>query len=206
MYNINSGYYNYSMSNRAVDAYREGKKPLSKWTKSDILEAVRELIYSEEIAANFNFNLLKKVKASRLKKLCLHSTEYHHTSKYFNRTDFYSIDVDYLESLTDSDLYYYLEEQKKEKEQKEAGESLQYVSVYFYEWEGRFRNFKSKKFYTRLGIQKSGWVYLLDPVNFKERKRIDGKGIESITVLSKCRKPKSFNAQRVKDLKKKYKL
>lgn len=32
-----SGYKGYSMSNNAVAAYSEGKKPMSKWTKSEIL-------------------------------------------------------------------------------------------------------------------------------------------------------------------------
>ena len=36
MYNMNSGYSGYSMSNRAVEAYESGEKPLSKWTKTEI--------------------------------------------------------------------------------------------------------------------------------------------------------------------------
>ena len=32
-----SGYKGYSMSNNAVAAYSGGKKPMSKWTKSEIL-------------------------------------------------------------------------------------------------------------------------------------------------------------------------
>ena len=35
-----SGYYGYSMSNNAVEAYENGERPLSKWRKSDILEAI----------------------------------------------------------------------------------------------------------------------------------------------------------------------
>ena len=35
-----SGYYGISMSNNAVKAYEEGKKPYSKWTKKGILERI----------------------------------------------------------------------------------------------------------------------------------------------------------------------
>lgn len=35
MWNMNSGYSGYSMSNRAVDAYEDGEMPLSKWTKKN---------------------------------------------------------------------------------------------------------------------------------------------------------------------------
>lgn len=46
----NSGYSGYSMSNRAVEAYASGEQPLSKWSKDDILEAIKEInpdIYDE---------------------------------------------------------------------------------------------------------------------------------------------------------------
>lgn len=45
-----AGYYNYSMSNNAVSAYADGEKPLSKWTKSEIIETlVSEGVSSEKI-------------------------------------------------------------------------------------------------------------------------------------------------------------
>ena len=41
MNNMNSGYNGYSMSKRATEAYYNGEKPLSKWTKADIRSAVK---------------------------------------------------------------------------------------------------------------------------------------------------------------------
>lgn len=38
-----NGYSGYSMSNNAVAAYEDGEKPLSKWSKSDIILAVAEI-------------------------------------------------------------------------------------------------------------------------------------------------------------------
>ena len=40
MYNLNSGYSGYSMSNRAVEAYSCGEMPLSKWTKKAIINRI----------------------------------------------------------------------------------------------------------------------------------------------------------------------
>ena len=37
-----AGYYFYSMSNNALDAYRRGEMPMSKWTKKAILQRLEE--------------------------------------------------------------------------------------------------------------------------------------------------------------------
>ena len=37
-----AGYNGWSMSNNAVAAYEDGEKPLSKWTKADIFDAIKE--------------------------------------------------------------------------------------------------------------------------------------------------------------------
>lgn len=58
-----AGYYNYSMSNNAVNAYADGEKPLSKWTKSEIIETlVFEGVSSEKI------NLIKKLPAIKKRR------------------------------------------------------------------------------------------------------------------------------------------
>lgn len=89
----NSGYCGYSMSNRAVEAYESGEKPISQWSKYDLLCGIK--------AQGFNDPLLEKLRVSELKQLFLTRSSWHHTSKMFNRTDFYSVDVD---GVTHSDL------------------------------------------------------------------------------------------------------
>ena len=44
-----AGYCGYSMSNNAVDAYNDGEKPLSKWTKRAIIEAIEEAVECEDL-------------------------------------------------------------------------------------------------------------------------------------------------------------
>lgn len=71
------------MSNNAVDAYENGEKPLSKWNKTEILNAISEL--------GWNADLFKGFKVSDLKEVLLEESSWHHTSKFFNETSFYQI-------------------------------------------------------------------------------------------------------------------
>lgn len=41
-----AGYSGYSMSNNAVDAYENGEKPYSKWTKQDLLIDILKYVKS----------------------------------------------------------------------------------------------------------------------------------------------------------------
>lgn len=80
-----SGYFGYSMSNNACVAYDEGKMPLSKWKKADILAALKES-NGEDFAM-----LAKSYTVKILKKAVLECREWHHTSSRYNRTDFYEV-------------------------------------------------------------------------------------------------------------------
>lgn len=63
MNDMNSGYNGFSMSNRAVQAYEDGEKPLSKWTKAEIMDII-EYHVKDEVANQ----TLKKAPLSFLKK------------------------------------------------------------------------------------------------------------------------------------------
>ena len=107
------------MSNRAIEAYNNGEKPFSKWTKKDILDAIEEYKQeSDDPTVHLFYTVfyeLAKVRAAVLKTHLLHKSSWHHTSKFYNRTDFYELDIDYLESLTDSDLDEWVHNSKKSK-------------------------------------------------------------------------------------------
>lgn len=79
-----AGYNGWSMSNNAVEAYANGEKPLSKWSKADILEAIEE----QEVELNCTMEKLRKIPAKVLKLVCLRYSSWHHTSNHFNKTDF----------------------------------------------------------------------------------------------------------------------
>lgn len=89
----NSGYVGYSMSRRAVQAYENGEKPISKWTKAAMLETLDEIAWDNDWPDTAMAEL-KRMRKDDLSALFLDRTSWHHTSKHFNRTDFYSIDPD----------------------------------------------------------------------------------------------------------------
>lgn len=106
-----NGYSGYSMSNNAVDAYNRGNKPISKWTKKAILDEIKSI--GEEYNLKFDFERLKKENVSELRETILAKNGYHHTSKHYNVTDFYCIDLEelydngyILDRLNKHDIHY----------------------------------------------------------------------------------------------------
>ena len=92
--NMNSGYVGWSMSVRASEAYRGGEMPKSKWTKRAILGAIydelRGLLEEDRIAYLMR-GFSRMTKDSLFSKF-FYPSSWHHTSKFANPTDFYSLD------------------------------------------------------------------------------------------------------------------
>lgn len=91
------GYKGQSMSVNAVWAYDRGEKPLSKWTKSAILEEIKNIFdeLPEEKA-----EMIKKMTLTELRENFLNYTAYHHTGKFYNTTNFYELDIEKIEKIT----------------------------------------------------------------------------------------------------------
>lgn len=84
------GYIGRSESVRASEARQEGQKPLSKWTKKAIIEAMKANGAPEE--------LLRKAEAQPLwvlQQSVLSKASWHHTGPNYQKTDFYGINDDY---------------------------------------------------------------------------------------------------------------
>ncbi len=104
-----AGYYGYSMSNNAVYAFSENKTPISKWSKRKIFEVIEEELKDKNFREEYSIpneiiGKLKKVPLKILKKEILVSNEWHHTSKFYNPTDFYEIDFDYILDLSEEQI------------------------------------------------------------------------------------------------------
>ena len=127
-----AGYYNFSMSNNARTAYANGEKPLSRWTKEEILSELEE-----ETAEK-----LKPLTARELRKILLYRSSWHHTSSRYNRTSFYSINKDKAEEITEEEIREIIKMRKERiiegKEVKETS-TPSYITalVQYTEWEGR---------------------------------------------------------------------
>ena len=178
---MNSGYHGFSMSKRAVEAYNQGEKPFSKWTKEQILNELTE--FGEELYYDYPFRLksfyklvdqLKKVKSDVLKAHLLRKSSWHHTGKFFNRTDFYSIDFDLIDSL---DLKT-VKEWQQEKIKKEVEQVKRYECIYL-EWGGTRQHPKATEVRAK-GIIKGNWFY---PDNENIKKSINANGFKILKEL-----------------------
>lgn len=132
---------NYSMSNNAISAYNSGEKPLSKWTKADIVNAFPE-------------DKQRFVESLTLKELRDNFLAYggwHHTGKYYNRTEFWYIDEDAIEEITQEKV-----EQIKSKREKVEKEKVKEKPTYitakikYTVWVGKYRNYQKPKEYIEI--------------------------------------------------------
>lgn len=124
-----AGYNGFSMSNNAVDAYTNGERPLSKWSKSDLLEEY-DNVCDESDLKKYD---LSKLRLDVLKRELLVYSSWHHTSSRFNNTDFYKIDVEACERLN-NDKVKELEKERMIKE--ESKETIEKWEVKYLTWSG----------------------------------------------------------------------
>lgn len=174
-----AGYYGYSMSNNAVDAYRNGEMPLSKWNKKIITEEMKKQIAEGELSLQCSLEELGKLPLKALKECFLYCSSEHHTSKYYNMTRFYSLDTDSLEELTDQKLEEIAHRYKEQREQKKAQDITEEKwKCAFLEWSGR-RNYRKAKRVVETGIVRGQWFIRSDGT----RKKTTGTGFKFIEKI-----------------------
>lgn len=182
MFNMNSGYSGYSMSNRAVEAYDNGEKPLSKWTKADMLEVIEAYISGKDMA--FNMTSLKKAPKVVIAELVLIKSSWHHTSSYCNATEFYAINLDILDQLTDEKIKKAVEAHRKSL--AEAPSVNRYKgTIQYLEWSGTRNHPKATKCeLSDVNIEEKGCFYIVtdDSGNILLKKKIGSNG----TSVTKC--------------------
>lgn len=151
-----AGYNEWSMSNNAIAAYENGEKPLSKWTRADIFD----IIVDTEIELKCSIKKLRKLPVKVLKEVCLTYSSWHHTSNHYNKTNFYSLDVEKIESLTDEKIDKLLIDYKTSKnaENKFLEEKWECA---FLEWSGSRKHPKTTEVIEK-GIIKGNWFYRKD--------------------------------------------
>lgn len=151
-----AGYNGWSMSNNAVAAYENGEKPLSKWTKTDILETVE----NQEVKLKCSMEKLRKLPAKVLKEVCLTYSSWHHTSNHYNETDFYSLDEERIENLTDAKIDELLNEYKTNKKEESEPTEEKWKCA-FLEWGGT-RKHPTATEIVEEGTVKGDWFYRKD--------------------------------------------
>lgn len=181
--NANSGYNGYSMSNRAVEAYSNGEKPLSKWTKAEIISAVSEIDSDKA-------ELLKSVKALTLKEKVLYCSSWHHTSSRYNKTNFYRIDEDFINGLTEEDITEMALENRNEKKKSKTYKG----DIFYIEWSGT-RNYPKaeEKCLNNVNIEERGSFYYVtdDAGNKLLKKKIGSNGTRVVNYIEEEEKRKA---------------
>lgn len=163
------------MSNNAVEAYENGERPLSRWRKSDILEAISV----SEIELKCSISKLQKLPVKVLKEVCLTRSSWHHTSNYYNQTYFYALDEEYIGNLTDEKIEKLLKECKSEEKRREPAEERWKCA--FLEWSGSRKHPKATELVEE-GIIRGQWFYRQD--GSKKKTSANGfRFIERVSVL-----------------------
>lgn len=163
------GYSGYSMSNRAVAAYEDGEKPLSKWTKAEILGAIADELGQEKA------NMLKGIRTDVLKRKLLYNSSWHHTSLMYNKTEFYAVDFEKVDELTQDDIEKML---AAPVEQAPAPKTYK-GSIDYLEWTGTRNHPKAIKHRLEdVNIEERGSFYIITDDDGKEilRKKIGSNG------------------------------
>ncbi len=181
--NANSGYHGYSMSNRALDAYSNGEKPLSKWTKAEIISAIAEIDSAKA-------ELLRSVKLSTLKENVLYCSSWHHTSNMYNKTNFYSIDEDLIKGLTEEDITKLASANRDKKKKSKTYKG----DIFYLEWSGT-RNYPKaeEKCLTNVNIEERGSFYYVtdDAGNELLKKKIGSNGTRVVDYIEEEEKEKA---------------
>jgi hypothetical protein len=141
------GYSNYSMSNRAVAAYREGRKPLSRITAHDLKRG------GVDLPKNFAVWLAKTKHWT--------PSEWHHTSSHYNDTDFYDpTDLADLITHNEIDLEALLAEFKESQREKAAQKGTDRVKGKYAVWGGSRSRPKLEDWVEFTGEKRGNSIYL----------------------------------------------
>lgn len=159
-----SGYCGYSMSNNAVEAYRSGEKPKSKWTKREIIEEIKRQVEEEEAELNVSMSDIEKMPLEALRDLALYESSWHHTSGYYNETSFYSVDAS---EITESDIEDWRPPEK-------IPQTAHRAKVRYTEWYGS-RKYRHSYEIEEWGVIKGNWFY---PDKGRGKKDIHGNWFE----------------------------
>lgn len=169
--NMNSGYNGYSMSKRASEAYRNGEKPLSRWTKKEIVS-----LSGDERMAGYPLSVLRKY------FLC--QSSWHHTSRYANRTDFFAISEDAIRNIDIDELDRLAEEDMKQRQASAMEQEKPKKAIISYgEWEGT-RSHPRLVMREEYAIVIGRWAYL----ESGKRKDLSGRHVKSCKTFTRAPK------------------
>lgn len=174
------------MSCRALQAYENGEKPLSKRKKEEILD-----LLSQESELDFS-----KMNLDMLKDYFLVKTGRHHTGKFYNKTPFYRFEFD-PESWNQDQIDYCVSAKKGEKKQKKENNYITARIIYhfrtgsrkhpIYNSEEEIVRFRSLdgKVKTKNGNKLLSKITILNEIENTDRFLTDGEFIKEVNKNEK---------------------
>lgn len=171
-----AGYYGWSMSNNAMDAYDEGRKPISQFTTSDLSDFNDRL---KELGINTSVKTLKVFR--ELLKTYGNTGEWHHTGKMYNETSFYDPE-EILSKIEDEEIgeKEIIEFNNTKPEKKEKPQEKKWIADFEYlTWGGTRAHPKpyENNLTNVLVIEKGNWYDVYDKTGRKiVRKNKDSNG------------------------------
>lgn len=85
------GYLGSSMSVRAAEAYEQGEMPISRWTKTAIIQAVKDYCFDFDLA--YDPDIENNTKAELVKEF-LEYKSWHHSSRTAREVEFFGLNED----------------------------------------------------------------------------------------------------------------
>lgn len=85
------GYVGASMSVRAKAAYESGEMPMSKWTRSAIISAIKDYCFDFDLAYNPDIESMSR---AELAEVYLEYKSWHHTGRFARETEFFGLNED----------------------------------------------------------------------------------------------------------------
>lgn len=67
-----AGYNGFSMSNNAIQAYKNKERPISKWTKTAIFDAIAQAVTTGELVLKCDIKTIKTLPIKILKDIALY--------------------------------------------------------------------------------------------------------------------------------------
>ena len=174
-----NGYDGYSMSNNARAAYDAGEMPLSKWTKTSMIDAVRAIDPAKAV-------LLEGVNTKTLQQHILEPRGWHHTSSMYNRTDFYGIDEELVSELTENEVASWEQISAKPAVKDAFRGDFTYI-----EWTGTRSHPKANVHtLTNVNIQEKGSFYIVmdDDGKVLVKKKVGSNGTEVKSYAEEARR------------------
>ena len=170
------GYIDYSMSVNAYECYEKGIMPKGKWTKQEMLNQIRR--EKSNLQLSVSIDELKKLRKEELQEIGLYYDSWHHTSSYFNKTDFYGFNASAFEEITSERIKEIIKERKPKEESQEPQEIK--ARCKYLEWGGTRKHPKAIE-HEAIGIIKGNWFFLENG----KKKSINANGFEILEEIKK---------------------